>query len=165
MIDLALSVPLALAGAIWRFWDGRGADSPILPAPGYVRLSVCFVLALACLWPLGWIWAVPLAGLWTAMWTPRQKNREEFDDMALRWALPIGGLFGLALMVATDSPAPLGIMGAAGLLVAAFVWASTHTPNLKLRIGSYEADSTAIFDVATGAVAFGALSVGVLAVA
>jgi hypothetical protein len=159
-----IALTLALAGALWRFWDGRGADSPILPAPGYVRLSVCFILAMGCLWPLGWIWAIPLAGAWTAMWTPRQKNREEFDDMALRWAVPIGGLFGLALMIATDSPIPLGIMGIAGLLVAAFVWASTKLRDLKLRIGSYEADSTAIFDVATGAVAFGALSVGVLAV-
>ena len=79
MIDLWMAAAL---GALWRWWDGRGYG------PGWVRLIASVALSCAILWPLGWAWAVPLAGLWGAMWTPRQKNREEWDDMALRWALP-----------------------------------------------------------------------------
>jgi hypothetical protein len=136
----------AALGALWRWNDGRGYG------PGWVRLIASVGLSCAI---LGWAWAVPLAGLWGAMWTPRQKNREEWDDMVLRWTAPMAWL-GILLAIVTASLWPVAIMGGAGLIVATLVWAGVHwryaAPHPWL-------DSSAVTEALSGAVAFGALGV------
>ena len=141
----------AALGGLWRWWDGRGYG------PGWVRLVASVALAIAILAPLGWLWAMPLGLLWGAMWLPRQKNREEWDDMALRWAAPMA-LVGTLLALATNSLWPTAIMGGAGILVATLVWAGVHwsyTPRYSWL------DSSAVTEAAAGAVAFGALAVSI----
>jgi len=138
----------AALGALWRWIDGRGYG------PGWMRLTASVALAVVILAPLGWLWAMPLGLLWGAMWLPRQKNREEWDDMALRWAAPMA-VAGTLLALATNSLWPVAIMGGAGVTVAALVWAGVHwryTPRYSWL------DSSAVTEAAAGAVAFCALA-------
>lgn len=142
----------ATLGLVWRWWDGRGWG------PGALRVIAAGFIAFAILAPLGWAWALPLAGLWAGMWTPRQKNRAEWDDMALRWALPVGVGFGALIGFATLSVWPLAIMSVAGLIVATLVWLGVHwryDPPVSWL------DSSAVTEALSGAVAFGALSLAV----
>ena len=143
---------IAFLGGLWRFWDGRGYG------PGWIRLIASVGLALWVLWPIGWHMAVPLAALWGVIWLPRQKNREEFDDMLLRWAAPIAA-YGvlLAVLLWPDAGAlDAALLAVSGLVVAVLVWAGVHVPTPP----SWPSwlDSAAISEALAGAVAFGALA-------
>lgn len=157
----------AAVGAAWRWNDGRGYG------PGGLRLAACFVLALIIVegvppidvitsWSYGIIvagveWrAVLVAALFAVLWLPRQKAREEFDDMALRWAAPMAAL-GVA-MALLNLPAldwrPLFYMPLAGIAVAALVWRGVHW---RYNAPHPWLDSSAVTEAAAGAVAFAAL--------
>lgn len=142
----------ALLGGVWRWWDGRGYG------PGWARLVVSALIAFAILWPLGWYFAAPLATLWAALWMPRQKNREEFDDMLLRWG-GLVGLFGLLLAPVMWDWAPIPIMAAAGVIVASLVWGGVHIHAPKWFPSWL--DSAAITEALAGAAAFGGLAFAV----
>lgn len=145
MAVLYISVFAALGG-IWRWWDGRGYG------PNWLRMGTCGVLAALALLPVG-LWAIPLGAVFAAIWSFRQKNREEWDDMAIRWLLPLV-LFGAILALVTgDLWAPI-IMAVAGGVVSALVWAGTHIPS-RFTLGL---DPTAVSEAASGAIAFGALA-------
>lgn len=142
----------SILGGLWRWWDGRGYG------PGAVRLAVSGLLALWIIWPLGWVWAVPLAGLWSVIWLPRQKQREELDDMLLRWAAPVGA-FGIIIGAITLTVLPVIIMPAAGMIVATLVWyGATHPAPAAWPSWL---DSSAIAEALSGAVAYGALALAV----
>lgn len=142
-MDALIVLGFAAMGGVWRWLDGRGYG------PNGLRMAACGLLAALALAPVGW-WAIPLGATFAALWSFRQKNREEWDDMALRWAVPFVAFGGL-LAVATETAASLAVMVVAGALVATLVWAGTH-----VRMG--QLDPTAVTEAASGAVAFGALA-------
>lgn len=132
----------AALGGIWRWLDGRGYG------PNGVRVGACAILAMLALAPIG-LWALPLGAVFAALWTLRQKQREVWLDMALRWAAPFA-VFGVMLALAAGNVMAVPIMAVAGALIATLVWAGTH-----VRMGRL--DPAAVTEAASGAVAFGAL--------
>lgn len=139
----AIVLFFTIMGGVWRWWDGRGYG------PNWLRMGSCGVLAALALAPVGW-WAIPLGAVFAAIWSFRQKNREELDDMALRWILPFA-VFGIILGLVTGSIYSAVTMVAAGAIISVLVWGGTH-----VSMGRF--DSTAVTEAAAGAVAFGALA-------
>jgi hypothetical protein len=146
MLTLWIVLMFAVLGGAWRWLDGRGYG------PNWLRMGSCGVLAALALVPTGW-WAIPLGAAFAAIWSFRQKNREEWDDMALRWALPFA-VFGIVSGLVIGSIHSAAIMTVAGAVVSVLVWAGTHLPS-KFTLGR---DPAAVTEAAAGALAFGALA-------
>ena len=145
MVD-GVVVAGALAGGLWRWVDGRGYG------PNWARMGAGGLLAWFLLAEFG-LWAIPLAVLFMTLWTFRQKQREELDDMMLRWAAAFA-VYGALLAFGTRDAGSFAIMALAGVGVAVLVWAGVRYPMDRL-------DSTAVAEAASGALAFGALAAAV----
>ena len=138
----------ALAGGAWRWADGRG-----IPPHTWMRTVACAVLALLAVAPLGW-WQAPLAAaMLTAVWVFRQKDREVYEDMLLRWLLPlclIGAVLGL-LGAWKAAPLVFVLVGAA---VTTLVWfGARHESPFKNHPWL---DMAALTEAPCGALVFGA---------
>lgn len=133
----------ALAGGLWRWIDGRGYG------PNWARMASLGILSILALYPIC-ILAFLLGIIFSAIWVLKQKQREEYDDMLLRWCVPFG-IFGIVLAATVGNVLPFPVMTAAGALVAALVVMGT-----KVQIGKL--DPSAVAEALSGFVAFGALA-------
>lgn len=148
MIETSIA---ALGGAAWRWWDGRGY------LPGWVRLFACYAIAVVISRDAGLV-ALVIALAFAAIWTPRQKHRENLLDMLERW----GGAFtllGCLIAAVTGNPdAALWMMGA-GMLVALLVVIGVKWDENFWLPGPD--DPAALTEAIAGAVAFTALAAAV----
>lgn len=134
----------ALLGGVWRYIDGRGYG------PSWLRLVVCAFISSLALLPLG-SWAIPMGVVFSVLWLPGQKNREELDDMLLRWAVPFA-VFGIAVVVILGQPWSVSlVMILAGVFVSVLVW-------IGATVVMNGWDSAAVTETLSGAIAFGAIA-------
>lgn len=147
---------VAVLGFAWRWWDGRGWG--IYPGQtkgkGVARLVVCAAISLGITLPMmEWGPAIVTSALMSLIWLPKQKNREEWDDMALRWAVTFLAM-GMAIDLMTGNRLAIAIMGVAGVVVATLVWIGVHWRYTPWRSWL---DSASITEGLSGAVGFSAL--------
>ena len=134
----------ALLGGVWRYIDGRGYG------PSWLRLVVCALIASLALLPLG-SWAIPMGIVFSVLWLPGQKNREELDDMLLRWAVPLA-VFGISTVFILGLPWSASlVMILAGVFVSVLVW-------MGATVVMNGWDSAAVTETLSGALAFGGIS-------
>ena len=142
MTDLFLVAVFSALGAFWRWWDGRGWG--IYPGQTKLksgsRLIVCAALSLTIVYPMTWWAALVTSALMALIWLPQQKQREEWDDMMLRWAVPFATM-GLAIALMTGALWAVPLMGAGGDISKLLSCAATQSEALAMRAVASEPDA------------------------
>ncbi len=151
---MTLAFSLILGGA-WRWADGRGLPHDMT----WLRTVICAVIAfLILVWHMNAMPAVVFSAVFAGTWTPRQKEREDLQEMLFRWSL-LGGLGGW-LAFLTGLWLPGAVLTFAGPIVGVLAWVGTQDGFWKWLPKWWPVkwlDPSAVTDILAGAIAFGAL--------